>query len=84
MKLRRLLLVAGLIGIGVLVLVHLGDLSKFWDALQDLQWYVIPLVIIVQLASYYFNARYYQAIAAEKRQLDVALSLSPTTPGQRS
>jgi len=64
MKLRRLLLVAGLIGIGVLVLVHLGDLSKFWDALQDLQWYVIPLVIIVQLASYYFNARYYQAFFA--------------------
>ena len=31
-----------------------------------------------------FYARYYQAIAAEKRQLDVALSLSPTTPGQRS
>jgi len=31
-----------------------------------------------------FYARYYQAIANEKRRLDVALSLSPAAPGQRS
>jgi uncharacterized protein (TIRG00374 family) len=64
MKLRRLLLLAGLIGISILIMAHLGDLSKFLDALQDLQWYVIPLVIIVQLASYYYNARYYQTFFA--------------------
>ena len=61
---RRLLLLVGLIGICVLLLAHLGDLSKFWDALQDLGWYVVPLVIIVQLGSYYANARYYQAFFA--------------------
>ncbi len=64
MKLRRLLLLAGLIGLAVLVMVHLNDLTKFWDALQDLQWYIIPLIVIVQLGSYYFNARYYQAFFA--------------------
>ncbi len=31
-----------------------------------------------------FYERYDQAIAAEKRQLDVALSVAPATPGQRS
>jgi uncharacterized protein (TIRG00374 family) len=64
MKLRRLLLLAGLVGICIVILAHLGDVPKFIDALGQLRWYVIPLVIIVQLASYYFNARYYQAFFA--------------------
>jgi uncharacterized protein (TIRG00374 family) len=64
MKLRRLLLLVGLIGICVLLLAHLGDLPKFWDALQDLGWYVVPAIIVVQLGSYYANARYYQAFFA--------------------
>ena len=64
MKLSRLLLLAGLVGVGILLMANLGDLPKFLSALGHLRWYVVVMVIAVQLGSYYFNARYYQAFFA--------------------
>jgi uncharacterized protein (TIRG00374 family) len=64
MKLRRLLLLAGLIGILLVVMANLGDLPKFVAALQHLHWYIIVLIIAVQLVSYYCNAHYYQIFFA--------------------
>ena len=64
MKLRHLLLLVGLVGIGIIVLVNLGDAPAFFAALQHFHWYAVPLMIAVQLGSYYTNARYYQAFFA--------------------
>jgi uncharacterized protein (TIRG00374 family) len=64
MKLSRFLLLAGLLGVGILLLANLGDLSKFLLALRHFHWYVIVLFVVVQLGSYYCNARYYRAFFA--------------------
>lgn len=83
MKLSRFLLLAGLVGVGILVLANLGDLHKFLLALRHFRWYVIILVILIQLASYYCNARYYQAFFAIskhrvelKRLYEVSLAIN--------
>jgi uncharacterized protein (TIRG00374 family) len=61
MNIRRLLIVAGLIGLVIIVLGTLGDFTKIAEAFEQVHWYVFPLVIVVQIADYYTNARYYQA-----------------------
>lgn len=61
MNMRRLLIVAGLIGLVIIVLATLGDSSKIAEAFEQVHWYVFPLIVVVQIADYYTNARYYQA-----------------------
>ena len=64
MKLRHLLLSVGLVGIGIIVLVNLGDAPQFFAALRNFHWYAVLLMILVQFGSYYTTARYYQAFFA--------------------
>ena len=64
MKLSRVLLTLGLIGLGLIVVTNLGQLSTLTDALTDLRWYAVPLLVIMQVASYSANARYYQTFFA--------------------
>jgi uncharacterized protein (TIRG00374 family) len=64
MKLRRVLIILGLLGLSALLLTNLGGLHKFFDTLQHVQWYIVPLLVGVQLISYLCNAKYYQAFFA--------------------
>ncbi len=83
MKLSRVLLALGLIGLGLIVVKNLGQLGTLMDALSDLRWYAVPLLIIMQIASYSSNARYYQtffAISGEqlpfKRLFKIAIAIN--------
>jgi len=64
MKMRRLLILLGLVGIVAVVLSQLGDSHKLIEAFTKVRWYVVPLVIVVQLVSYYTNAKYYELFFA--------------------
>ena len=64
MKLRRLLLIIGSIGLTLVIATSLGNPIKVEAAFDLVRWYVFPLVFVIQLASYYCNARFYQAVFA--------------------
>lgn len=61
MKLRRLLIIFGIIGILTIIVTTLGHPAKILAAFRHVHWYVVPMVIAVQLVSYYCNTRYYAA-----------------------
>jgi uncharacterized protein (TIRG00374 family) len=61
MKFQRVLIILGLLGLSVLLIANLGGLHKFIEAFRHVQWYVVPLLVGVQLISYFCNAKYYQA-----------------------
>jgi uncharacterized protein (TIRG00374 family) len=60
MNIRRFLIVVGILGAFVLVMATLGHLGEILKAFSQARWYVIPLFIVVQIVSYYANAKYYQ------------------------
>lgn len=64
MRLRQILILIGFLGIGLFLIAHLGDFSKFVEALSDVQWYMFPLLVAVQLYGFYCNAHYYQIFFA--------------------
>ncbi|HEY2004475.1 MAG TPA: lysylphosphatidylglycerol synthase transmembrane domain-containing protein [Candidatus Saccharimonadia bacterium] len=61
MKLRRLLILLGIIGIVIVIATTLGHPTKVLHAFRSVRWYVVPMVLAIQLVSYYCNARYYEA-----------------------
>lgn len=60
MNLRRFLILVGILGVLVLVFSTFGNPVTIIQVFQKVRWYVVPLVILMQLISYYYNARYYQ------------------------
>lgn len=69
MKLSRILLILGLVGLGLIIITNLGQIDSLINAIKHLSWYAIPLLVIAQLASYAANAKYYQSffsISGEK------------------
>lgn len=64
MRLRQILIVIGFLGIGLFLIANLGDFHKFVEALSDVQWYLFPLLIAIQLYSFYCSAHYYQIFFA--------------------
>lgn len=64
MNMRRFVIFLGLLGLGILVIANLHGLEQFKDNLAKVHWYLVPLIIIMQLASYYSNARFYDAFFA--------------------
>jgi uncharacterized protein (TIRG00374 family) len=64
MRLRQVLIVIGFLSIGLFLLANLGGINKFLDALGHVQWYLFPLLIAIQLYSFYCNAHYYQIFFA--------------------
>lgn len=62
MNLRRILLLIGILGLAVVLLLNKSQLDEFAHVIKHLRWYVLLLVIFVQLTSYYMNALYYQSI----------------------
>ena len=61
MNLRRLLTFAGLAGLIILAILGFGRFNQFVEVLRGAKWYVLGLIFLVQLASYFFNAKYYQS-----------------------
>lgn len=62
MKLRNILLVCGLLGLAIVVLLNSHQFESFWHLLKNLRWYIIALVVVIQIISYYVNALYYRSI----------------------
>ena len=60
MNVRRLLTLLGLIGLMVLVISTFGQYGALLSALTHVRWYTVPLLIIMQLGSYWANAGLYQ------------------------
>jgi uncharacterized protein (TIRG00374 family) len=60
MNLRRFLILVGILGVLVLVFSTFGNPVTIIQVFQKVRWYVVPLVILMQIISYYYNARYYQ------------------------
>ena len=70
--LRRILIWVALIGLGIALITNIGGIEKFWHALHQIHWYLIPLLIGIQLISYYCNARFYQQFfAGSHRHVEV-------------
>jgi uncharacterized protein (TIRG00374 family) len=61
MRLRYVLIAAGLVGLAIIVLTQSHNLADLWRDLIGTQWYlIIPAVAVIQSGSYYFIARYYR------------------------
>ncbi|MFH5905905.1 lysylphosphatidylglycerol synthase domain-containing protein, partial [Clostridium perfringens] len=59
--LRSFLVVIGLIGFGLAIIGAFGNFDKLVSALKAMDWFLIPLLILAQIGSYYANARFYHA-----------------------
>lgn len=62
MKIRNILVVLGLVGLAIVIFLNIHQLKAFIHLLSSLRWYILVLIIVVQLFSYYLNALYYQSI----------------------
>ena len=64
MKLRihTLMLLIGLLGLAIVVVLNTHQLNQFVHLLKDLRWYIIVLIVIIQVGSYFINALYYHSI----------------------
>lgn len=62
LKLHHILVVCGIIGLALAILLNGHQFENFWHLLKTLRWYIVVLVIIIQIASYYVNALYYRSI----------------------
>ncbi|MBW4061885.1 flippase-like domain-containing protein [Candidatus Saccharibacteria bacterium] len=60
MNMRRGFILLGLIGLTVIAVSNFGQLGKVVTALTQAHWYVIPLLVLTQLLSYWANAGFYQ------------------------
>jgi len=59
---RHILTAIGVVGLAGVLLLNRGQLDQFIHVIHQLRWYVLLLVVLVQLTSYYMNALYYQSI----------------------
>jgi uncharacterized protein (TIRG00374 family) len=61
-KLRLLFTLAGVLALAIVVFDNRHQLSSFAHLIKDLRWYVIVLIVFVQIGSYYVNGLYYRSI----------------------
>lgn len=59
---RHIFALLGIIGLLIVIIFNRHDLSSFWHLLGSLRWYIVVIVIIIQLGSYWVNALYYRSI----------------------
>ncbi|HEY1645462.1 MAG TPA: lysylphosphatidylglycerol synthase transmembrane domain-containing protein, partial [Candidatus Saccharimonadales bacterium] len=74
MKLKNILVFVGLAGLILVIVLNLHDLNTFFHLLTTLKWYILVLIIAIQLSSYYLNALYYQSILRVFDHHEVGLS----------
>ena len=60
--LSRIFVVIGVVGLGVVILLNLKQLSSFTHLITHIHLFFVLIVILIQLASYYLNALYYRSI----------------------
>jgi uncharacterized protein (TIRG00374 family) len=73
MNLRRLLIIIGIISLTLVVASSLGNFHNILAAFKRVQWYVLPLVAIIQAVDCFCNAKYYQAFfRISRRHLKLA------------
>jgi uncharacterized protein (TIRG00374 family) len=61
-KLRTALTLLGIIGLAIVLLLNRHQLASCWHLLKNLRWYIVAIIVIVQVASYWVNALYYRSI----------------------
>ena len=61
-RLRSIFSLLGLVGLFFVILLNRHQFSSFWHLLDNLEWYIIFLIVLVQLGSYWVNALYYRSI----------------------
>jgi uncharacterized protein (TIRG00374 family) len=62
LKLRTILTFCGLIALVFVALLNRHDLASVWHLLKHLHWYIVGLVVVVQLGSYWINGLYYRSV----------------------
>ena len=62
LRARNILSLLGIIGLLMVVIINRHQFSSFLHLLANLRWYIIALVVIVQLGSYWVNGLYYRSI----------------------
>jgi uncharacterized protein (TIRG00374 family) len=61
-RIRNIFTLLGIIGLIIVLLINRHQFVNCWHLLKDLRWYIIAIVVIVQVASYWVNALYYRSI----------------------
>lgn len=61
---RSLFQWVGFIALGALIIFSRGRIRQVISLLGQVRWYVLILFVAIQLASYWFNAKYYQSFFA--------------------
>ncbi len=61
-KIRHILLVIELLGLGILIALNAKQFHNVFGLLKQVRWYLFLAVIAVQLTSYYTNARCYRSV----------------------
>jgi len=64
MKMRSLLQTVGFISLAALIVFSRGRIRQIIPLLGHIRWYFFVVFILVQLGSYWFNAKYYQSFFA--------------------
>lgn len=62
MNLKQILVALGLVGLAVVIIINAGQFEQFVRLVRGLRWYIVALIIVIQLYSYYANAKFYQTI----------------------
>lgn len=61
-KWRHVLAVVGVLALALVVYANRHQFSSFWHLLKTLRWYVVALIVVVQVGSYWVNGLYYRSI----------------------
>lgn len=61
-KPKQVILVLGVIALLFVIIFNKNQFIQFWKLLFTIKFYVLAVVLLVQLFSYYLNALYYQSI----------------------
>jgi uncharacterized protein (TIRG00374 family) len=61
-RLHNLLTLVGIAALAAIILFNRGQLENVWHLVKHLHWYIIVIIIVVQLASYWTNGLYYRSI----------------------
>jgi len=61
-KARTVFTWAGLLGLSIVVILNRHNLVAFWHALHNLRWYILVVVVVIQIGSYWVNRLYYRSI----------------------
>jgi uncharacterized protein (TIRG00374 family) len=77
MTFRRIMQWAGLIAMALLIFLSRGRIGQVIHLLHNVRWYILILIVAVQLFSYWCNAKYYQSFF---RIFDINVEMSKILP----